>query len=69
MCSGGLSAVASHWASFTASVNQMRAHNGLQAIGFANPVIYSMGHTGSNDGNFHDVTIGNNLYYTALQVG
>lgn len=62
---GGTSAAAPLWAGFTALVNQMRAQNGLQALGFANPTIYSMGNAASYAINFHDVTVGNNNYYTA----
>lgn len=62
---GGTSAAAPLWAGFTALVNQMRAQNGLQALGFANPTIYSMGNAASYGANFHDITVGNNNYYSA----
>ncbi|MEN9681745.1 MAG: hypothetical protein RLZZ627_1638 [Pseudomonadota bacterium] len=62
---GGTSAAAPLWAGFTALVNQMRAQNGLQALGFANPTIYNMGNAASYGTNFHDITIGNNNYYPA----
>lgn len=62
---GGTSAAAPLWAGFTALVNQARAQSGLQALGFANPTIYNQGNAATYGSNFHDVTIGNNNYYTA----
>jgi subtilase family serine protease len=61
----GTSAAAPLWAGFTAIVNQKRKENGLQALGFANPTIYSMGNDVSYGTHFHDVNVGNNNYYTA----
>ena len=46
-------------------INQSRAQNGLQSLGFANPTLYSLGSAASYGTNFHDVTMGNNNYYTA----
>ena len=58
------------WAGFMALVNQQRAANGMGALGFANPALYSFAaganydggyHTGTNYGNdFHDIVVGNN---------
>ena len=62
---GGTSAAAPLWAGFTALANQLRAQNQLPVLGFANPTIYSMGSVASYSNNYHDVTIGNNNYYTA----
>ena len=62
---GGTSAAAPLWAGYTALINQMRAQSGLPSLGFANPTIYSMSNAASYSSNFHDVTIGNNNYYTA----
>jgi len=62
---GGTSAAAPLWGGFTGLVNQLRAQNGLQPLGFANPTLYSIGNAASYGNNFHDVTIGNNNYYSA----
>ncbi len=62
---GGTSCAAPLWAAFTARVNQQRAANGQQPLGFANPAIYNIA-TGARYGtDFHDVTAGTNLYYAA----
>jgi kumamolisin len=62
---GGTSCAAPLWAAFTARVNQQRTANGLQPLGFANPVIYQIA-AGQNYGSdFHDITQGTNLYYSA----
>jgi kumamolisin len=62
---GGTSCAAPLWAAFTARINQQRASNGKPLLGFANPLIYQIA-TGARYGSdFHDVTQGTNLYYTA----
>ena len=63
---GGTSAAAPLWAGFTALVNQQRAAAGKAPIGFLNPTLYSIGESGLDTADFHDVTTGNNLYYPAL---
>ena len=62
---GGTSASAPLWAGYTALINQLRAQNGLTSLGFANPTFYAMANSASYGNNFHDVTIGNNNYYSA----
>lgn len=63
---GGTSAAAPLWAAFTALVNQQRGLNGLTTtLGFANPVLYGLGQSTSYTTLFHDVTLGDNLFYSA----
>ena len=63
---GGTSCSAPQWAAFTALVNQARAANHKATLGFANPALYSIA-TGSNySSDFHDVTVGTNLFYPAV---
>jgi hypothetical protein len=57
---GGTSGAAPIWAGIAALVNQQRTANGLGAIGFMNPALYTIG-AGTNYANdFHDITVGNN---------
>ena len=62
---GGTSCAAPLWASFTARVNQGRLASQMAVLGFANPTLYSIGTSSAYSGDFHDITQGNNLYYTA----
>jgi len=62
---GGTSCAAPLWAAFTARVNQERVASQKPALGFANPLLYSIGVGSSYMENFHDVTSGNNLHYAA----
>lgn len=62
---GGTSCAAPLWAAFTALVNQVRTAHQMPVLGFANPIFYSIGIGSSYIDNFHDVTMGNNLYYSA----
>jgi kumamolisin len=64
---GGTSASTPLWAGTTALVNQDLHAKGLREVGFATPGIYWMGANQSNFKSppFHDVTIGNNLAFTA----
>ena len=65
---GGTSASSPLWAAFTALANQQRASNGQQPVGFANPLIYTIGGSADYLSGFHDIADGsNNLYplYTA----
>ena len=58
---GGTSCAAPLWAAYTALVNQMAAANGLPAVGFPNPMLYSIGKNASiGTSVFHDITVGNN---------
>jgi kumamolisin len=56
---GGTSASAPLWAGITALANQDRGH----PLGFLNPGLYSLGAERSSA--YHDVTSGDNLYYSA----
>jgi subtilase family serine protease len=61
---GGTSFAAPRWAGYLALVNQQSVANGHSAVGFINPIIYSIG-LGTNYGNdFHDITSGNNGTYS-----
>ncbi len=62
---GGTSCAAPLWAAFTARINQERLASQKAVLGFANPLIYSIGLGSSYTTNFHDVTTGNNLFYSA----
>ncbi|HEY2810504.1 MAG TPA: protease pro-enzyme activation domain-containing protein [Rhabdochlamydiaceae bacterium] len=62
---GGTSCAAPLWAAFTALINQQRAAAKKPVLGFANPLLYAIGLGSSYAANFHDVTTGNNLYYSA----
>ena len=62
---GGTSCAAPLWAAFNARVNQQRSANGNPPLGFANPVIYSIAKGKGYGVEFHDVTQGTNLYYSA----
>ena len=62
---GGTSTAVPIWAGFTARVNQTRAAQGLAPQGFLNPLIYQIGASAVYGSNFHDVTSGNNLFYSA----
>ena len=56
--SGGTSASAPLWASFTALVNQQA--NGAP-VGFLNPIVYPLALTPDYVNDFHDITSGNNF--------
>ena len=62
---GGTSAAAPLWAGFAALVNQQRAAAGKAPIGFLNPPIYQIGASAADSADFHDITRGTNLYYSA----
>lgn len=57
---GGTSAAAPLWAGFTALVNQQAAANGIPAVGFINPALYTIGEGLNYTNCFHDITLGNN---------
>lgn len=63
---GGTSAAAPAWAAFTALANQQAAVNGLQSVGFANPLIYATGKSASYSSDFYDITTGNNFWALSL---
>jgi subtilase family serine protease len=60
---GGTSLGAPAWAAIFALVNQARASMGRGPIGLANDNLYKLGK--KNAGDFHDVTVGNNAYFSA----
>lgn len=62
---GGTSCAAPLWAGFTACVNEQLAATQLPALGFLNPVLYGIGVSTSYGSDFHDITQGDNFYYTA----
>lgn len=60
---GGTSAAAPFWSAVTALMNQGLRKAGKKRLGFANPALYALGR--SKPGVYHDVTGGNNLFYSA----
>jgi kumamolisin len=62
---GGTSCASPLWAAFTARVNQVQTANGKSTLGFANPLIYSIAKGARYNTDFHDITTGNNQYYSA----
>lgn len=62
---GGTSCAAPLWAAFTACVNQARVSHQKPVLGFANPLLYALGTGSLYSTDFHDITLGNNLYYSA----
>jgi len=58
---GGTSWSAPVWAGFCALINEARARAGRPALGFANPLFYSLAGTEA----FRDITIGTNGAFTA----
>jgi subtilase family serine protease len=64
----GTSGAAPSWAAFIALVNQYRLASGAQpALGFVNPTLYRLGSGLWEFAPFHDVTTGNNLFYSATR--
>jgi hypothetical protein len=57
---GGTSAATPLWAAFTALVNQQAAANSQPAVGFLNPMLYSIGTGTGYNSAMHDITTGNN---------
>lgn len=62
---GGTSCAAPLWASFTALVNQRRVADEKPVLGFANPTFYAIGTGPTYTTDFHDVQVGDNLFYYA----
>lgn len=63
---GGTSCAAPLWAGFMALVNQEAAMDGLAPVGFANPLIYSIGGSSLYSSCFNDVTTGDNNGFNAV---
>jgi kumamolisin len=61
---GGTSAAAPVWAAFTGVYNQYAAANGKPNLGYANPTLYSTGSFAQAYPPYHDITTGDNLYYS-----
>ncbi len=59
---GGTSASTPEWAAIFSLVDEARKNNGLQPIGLANPILYSL----SNQNVFNDITSGSNGNYSCL---
>jgi subtilase family serine protease len=58
---GGTSVGSPCWAAIVALGNELRARNGGQPIGFANPQIYALANDGRRYRNdFHDIVVGDN---------
>jgi kumamolisin len=64
---GGTSCAAPLWAAFTACVNEHRTASQKPTLGFANPLLYAIAASSAYGDNFHDITTGSNLYYTACE--
>lgn len=62
---GGTSCAAPLWAAFNARVNQQLVSSQKPVLGFVNPVLYQLGKSGTYTADFHDVLVGNNLFYQA----
>jgi kumamolisin len=62
---GGTSAAAPSWAAFAALYNQDATANGKPRLGFANPVLYTLAGGSQAFPAFHDITTGDNLFYSA----
>ena len=57
---GGTSFAAPRWAGFMALVNQQAVAANNPAVGFINPLLYSIGESSSYNRDFYDITSGNN---------
>ncbi len=62
---GGTSAGAPLWAASTALINQYLQAQGKKSLGQANPVLYGLFNGAHAYPPFHDITSGNNLFYSA----
>jgi kumamolisin len=65
---GGTSQAAPIWAGMTALIDEYLKHQGLShPVGFMNPALYTIASDRAHYPlpSFHDVTMGNNLYYSA----
>ncbi len=57
---GGTSFAAPMWAGYLALANQQAAADGMPALGFINPAVYTIGLGPNYDTDFHDITSGSN---------
>lgn len=64
---GGTGCTAPLWAAFTALINQKLVALQKPALGFANPALYEIGMGPSYTTDFHDVSLGYNIYYNAVK--
>jgi subtilase family serine protease len=62
---GGTSASAPLWAGSMALINQYLQSQGKAVVGYANPALYGLFNAQQQLPAFHDVTSGNNLFYSA----
>ena len=62
---GGTSCGSPLWAAYTALINQQRLINNLPVIGFISPTLYALETNAGYTQDFHDITTGNNLFYSA----
>jgi kumamolisin len=61
----GTSLSAPIWAGITALIDEYLKKQGVRPIGFMNPALYTLAATHQPYPPFHDVTVGDNLYYPA----
>jgi kumamolisin len=61
----GTSQSAPIWAGMTALINEDLKKQGVHPIGFMNPALYTLAATHQPYPAFHDMTVGDNLYYPA----
>ncbi|GCE17618.1 S53 family peptidase [Dictyobacter kobayashii] len=62
---GGTSAAAPLWAGSAVLINDFLQQHGQQRVGWVNPLLYQLANSQQTYAPFHDVTSGNNLYYSA----
>ncbi len=62
----GTSFASPRWAGFMALVNEQAVSAGTPTVGFLNPSIYAIGAGAGYNGDFHDITSGNNNYETGV---
>lgn len=61
----GTSAAAPFWAGAMALIEQYARQNGVQHLGFVDPMFYAIASTPQPSPPFHDVTVGTNRFYPA----
>jgi kumamolisin len=64
---GGTSQAAPIWAAIMALADQYLRTHGGHRLGFANPALYALARSSQPYPPFHDVTVGNNLLYSATK--
>lgn len=62
---GGTSGAAPLWAGIATDVNEYLANQGKATLGSASASLYSLYNTAQTYSAYHDITTGNNLYYSA----